>query len=107
MKKEGKHIHRWKRVKHPRRKDLFVCSDPDCNSRSSKNYLEGKRAQCPYCEKTYIITNVMLRKLQTLHCDACTMPRGARSGDTAYDKDPELTDAVGDLLSEILKGNEA
>jgi hypothetical protein len=66
-----KHIHIYKRVKHPKRRDLWMCAEPNCSFRTNQIYLEGKEARCPYCNHTFIITKLKLKKQSLLHCDDC------------------------------------
>lgn len=66
------HIHTYKRANHPKRRDIFVCTDPRCSFRSTKVYLEDKIGLCPFCEKEYVLTGKMLAKLKLPHCEFCT-----------------------------------
>jgi len=66
-----KHFHILKRVRLKSTKEIFMCADPECNWTRRKEYLIGKKFQCPYCINQYIATPEMLR-LRTPHCNSCT-----------------------------------
>lgn len=91
-----KHYHTLKRVKHPKRRDLWMCTAPECSFRTNQMYLDGKLAQCAYCSEQFTITSRKLAKQSLLHCDNCKrVGRGA-----AKPKDNELP-TVNELESKL------
>jgi transcription elongation factor Elf1 len=63
-----KHYHILKRVRGL--KDVFMCADSECSWTRRREYLTGKKFQCPYCSGFYIVTPDQLRR-KTPHCRDC------------------------------------
>lgn len=72
----SKHIHQYKRVNLGRDRPYLVykCVKPGCSTYLRPELLEGKFAECPRCDSTFIVERHML-ELVTLHCDNCTQVR--------------------------------
>jgi len=94
-----RHLHSYKRVKHPRRRDLWMCADPKCAHRTNKIWLLGKSAQCFYCQAEFIVTSTKLKKQGFLHCDDCK--RGG-TGKQLNGTMPSVTDIETILNKEVL-----
>lgn len=94
-----KHLHIYKRVRHPKRRDLFMCADPKCAHRTNKVYLVGKAAMCPYCNHEFVITPTKLNKQGLLHCDNCK--RGG-TGKLMNEQNPTVSEIEKLLKTEIL-----
>lgn len=79
MSEDRTHIHSYKRVKHPTRRDIFMCTSGKCSHTRNAMYLVGKEAKCPYCGETFLIEKrYNLDKQSLLHCRNCK--RGKRNG---------------------------
>ena len=64
------HTHILRRVKHKVRKDIYMCTNPECSFTRNREFLIGKLAQCPYCYKTYILDRIQLNNKEP-HCKEC------------------------------------
>ncbi len=64
------HIHTLRRVKHKTRKDIFMCTNPECSFTRNREFLVGKHGVCPYCHTTFILDRVQLNNKEP-HCGNC------------------------------------
>lgn len=79
MSEDKTHTHSYIRVKHPTRRDLFMCSDAKCNCRVNVIFLPGKECLCPNCGDTFIIERKFnLEKQSRLHCRKCKKTTGIK-----------------------------
>lgn len=91
-----KHVHSYRRVRDKIRKDLWMCADPECPTRTTSKWLLGKKAKCFYCGEDFIITSKKLNKQGFLHCDNCK--RGG-TGKKLEGEKPTL-----EAIEKLLKG---
>lgn len=56
-----KHIHKYKRVPHKTRKDLYMCSDSNCTHRTNKVFLRGKLSRCSFCNSEFELDENQLK----------------------------------------------
>lgn len=87
--KQEKHIHTYARIR--KRPLYFRCTHPDCSHYNHKDLLIGKRARCPICGESFILTWRELR-LSKPHCPTCTKgsKETKKTPDTIQSKFEEL-----------------
>lgn len=99
------HVHKYYKV---RNSTTYRCSVKGCSHTITGGYpfLVGRKAQCPYCEKIYVIEYPITR-LATLHCGRCTKNGKPIDDGTILEdvinlpnKDTLGDDAFNDLLKE-------
>ncbi len=52
---------------------IMRCIHPDCMHFTTRNHIRGKRAQCPDCGQSFILTPEFVR-MKRPHCEACKNP---------------------------------
>lgn len=65
-----KHTHIYKKLTTGN----YRCIKPDCPTTIEPERLEARRAECPYCTNTFIVTKEHLRR-KLIHCMECTKNR--------------------------------
>jgi len=63
-----RHLHMYRKVKS--REGYYKCIHPDCTHVVQREFLDGKRARCYYCQEPYVVTWRALQ-LITLRCEDC------------------------------------
>lgn len=88
-----KHFHTYKRSKN---KNIFRCTKPDCTHYNTKEMITGKRAECPVCHGTFILSTDSLRRAEP-RCLSC---QTGKKGETARKAFNILADVGIELLDE-------
>ena len=76
---EKEHIHSYIRVRG--KKELYMCSDPECKYYANRSLIEGKRAKCPLCGEPFILTRVQLKN-KLPRCANCKRDKNKMENDT-------------------------
>ena len=76
------HYHTLRR--HPKQRNIYLCTSPVCSFKDHKDNLIGKMMTCYICGKDYITTKESLR-LALPHCTPCT--KGFKGFDSLVSED--------------------
>ena len=71
LKSEDKKTHYHTLRRHPKQRNIYLCTSPVCNFKDHKDNLLGKMMNCYVCGKDYVTTKDSLR-LAYPHCAPCT-----------------------------------
>lgn len=88
-----KHLHTYQRVKGKR--DVYKCIHPDCTHFTQKELIVGKRADCPFCHNSFVLSKEALR-LAKPHCSTCVVRPDKRKFK------PTMTDSISENLKRFL-----